>query len=183
MRSSTESIRRSLSAALLRRTGQSSRSWLSWHSRRKGQHQPGVPFDPRRPPPVTSSDRTHDARQHGELPAQRLVYDGHLRGPGLAGRRPGIDVQVAVSIAGALSVPLIVRTRQARMHESYDLKRRRVIAVSHTPHSYGHVLSGTSRCALGTRLPECASRTRSLMLRVPEEPLATLCHTGPRLPQ
>ena len=82
----------------------------------KGQHQPCVPLDPRRPSPVTSSDRTHDARQQRELPAQRLVYDNHLRGLGLTGRRPRIDVQVAVSLAGALSVPLILRTgRRERM--------------------------------------------------------------------
>ena len=82
----------------------------------KRQHQPGVPFDPRRPPPVTSSDRSHDARHQRELPAQRLVYDDHLRGLGLAGRHPRIDVQVALSLAGALSVPLILRTgRRERM--------------------------------------------------------------------
>ena len=47
----------------------------------------------------------HDAWQQRELPAQRLcttIICAVSRLP----RRPGIDVQVAVALAGALSVPL-----------------------------------------------------------------------------
>ena len=94
----------------------SGRSWLSWYSRRKVTTSLACLsiFADRRLSPAATALTTPGSSESSRRSA--LCMTAICAVSGFASQHPGIDVQVAVCLAGALSVPLILRTgRRERM--------------------------------------------------------------------